>query len=269
MFSVVIPVGPSRNGRRALGSLEQAGLSEGDQVIVVGDGHRPEVDAFSDRLPLNITSTPQVSGANNARNLGASLADQPYLCFLDDDDEYLPNALEALRSMIDAKPDVAVWSLSWKMASKRSMPRARRKEHLSEPDICRRNVAGGCSSMVIKSTAFRKVGGFDPEMKSMQDWDLWLRLACLFPLQLTAEPYILYHDHDAPRISTNPAARLAGLERLLKKNTSHWSASVCAFHRARLAAELFRADQGSWWSIFQIRAPIASLCFACKALCLS
>ncbi|MGJ8648982.1 MAG: glycosyltransferase family A protein [Opitutaceae bacterium] len=266
MFSIIIPIGPARNGLHALCSLVSAGLDEGDQVIVVGDGHQPEVNAFSDKLPIRIASTPEISGANAARNLGAGLADQPYICFLDDDDEYLPNAIETLHSLIAARPDVVVWSLSWEMASKRSMPRARRKEKLSEIDICRQNVAGGCSSMVVKAGAFQEVGGFDPKMKSMQDWDLWLRLSVNQSITLTQEPLILYRDHDQARISTNTAARTAGLERLYSKHFKNWSNSVRAFHQARLAAERYKSKEGSWFSIFKWQAPLASLAFALRAI---
>ncbi|MGJ8638327.1 MAG: glycosyltransferase family 2 protein [Opitutaceae bacterium] len=264
MFSIVIPIGPNRDGVHALRSLQLSGVESEDEVIVVGDGFLPDVKEDYG-LPLLIMSTLEQAGANSARNYGAKMATQPYLCFLDDDDEHLPNALKRLREIVAHDASVSVWSLTWMMLSGRPMPTARGAKQINEADICRRNFAGGCSSMLLKRDSFWDAGGFDDQMKSMQDWDLWLRLSRHQSIEFTSEPLILYRDHGEARISTNVTARIAGLERLYYKHSTNWSKSVRAFHKARLAAECYKSKEGSWFSIFHWRAPLASLAFALKS----
>jgi len=266
MFSVVIPIGPNRDARHALGSLLQSGLTEADEVLLIGDGFTPAISEEFKCLPITLHTTHGALGANVARNLGAEKATQPYLCFLDDDDEYLPGALTQLRMTLLSRPSLAVCSLSWKMLSGRLMPNKRVKKQFTENDIWKRNIAGGCSSMVLKKSAFEDVDGFDPDMKSMQDWDLWIRLSRQFPINIIVEPHILYRDHDGARISTNRTRKIAGLMRLLEKNMSSWPNRVCAFHRARIASLRFVAGEVSWFSIFQPKAPLASMVFAFKVL---
>jgi GT2 family glycosyltransferase len=267
MFSIIIPIGLGRDGRHALGSLLNSGLEEKDEVIVVGDGHLPSVHEFNQTLRLKIIQTPTAGGANQARNLGVQHASQPYLCFLDDDDAHLPHCLDRLRKCFQQNKEIGVWSLNWRTPSSSRIPFGRQKKILKEKHIWKRNVAGGCSSMVLRRDSFDAAGGFDDAMQSMQDWDLWLRLIRRSAIHLIQEPCILYRDHDGPRISTNQVTRIAGLTRLLKKHGSYWPAGVYAFHQARLASERYRAGEGASVSIFQARAPLASFYFGFKALC--
>ena len=48
--------------------------------------------------------------------------------------------------------------------------------------------------MVLTRDAFDKAGRFDPEMASMQDWDLWLRVALIKPIHVLADAYVIYED---------------------------------------------------------------------------
>lgn len=266
-ISIIIPVGPGRDAATALGSLQQAGIRGTDEVLLVGDGHLPAVDpALRDALPLRCLQLAAPAGANAARNHGAEAASHGVLAFLDDDDGYLPQALDATRSASAGQLDAAAWSLAWTIASGKRQPMLRRPARLNESDIWKRNFAGGCSSMVVRRAAFLNVGKFDPAMRSMQDWDLWLRLCRSGIVYTVREPCVFYRDHAGPRISTSLNARIAGLERLLSKHAAHWPRPVTGFHRARLGAVRFRAGIGSWWAIFQPAAPLASLYFALQAL---
>lgn len=280
-ISIIIPVGPGRDARTALGSLAAAGA--GDEVIVVGDGHLPDLYThFGKGLPLRVLQTPIKGGANAARNLGAATAENHWLAFLDDDDAYLSDALARMRKAVAlsstgslsppvapspvALPPPVAFSLGWRIASGRRQWFARRPAVLSERHLRRRNVAGGCSSLLVRKEALDRIGGFDATMPAMQDWDVWLRLARMGPIHTLAEPCVLYHDHAGPRISTNLDARIAGFERLLQKYGSDWSARVVAFHRSRLAAWRWRNGLGPLLGILEPRAPLASVLFALQAI---
>jgi glycosyltransferase involved in cell wall biosynthesis len=266
MFSIIIPVGPGRDAQEALSSLLTAGIDASDEVIVVGDGHSLQLDEAFNSLSIILTATAEPKGANAARNLGASMASGDILCFLDDDDQYERNALVQLKSVISKNPISNVWSLGWCFLSERRSRSGRRPSQLCEQNIWKRNIAGGCSSMVLRKSIFVECGGFDESMASMQDWDYWLRLSRMTPISTVQGSAIIYNDSESPRISTNQTARISGLTRLLEKNASHWPKPVIAFHQARLAAVKFRTGTASWWSIFQIHAPLESSLFALREL---
>ena len=266
MLSIIIPVGPGRDAHQALSSLLTIGLDPSDEVIVVGDGHSLQLDEAFQSLQITLAATSEPMGANAARNLGARMATGEVLCFLDDDDQYEANYLAEIRSAVVDDTKSGAWSLGYRFLSGRNRGRDRRPSQISENCIQRRNIAGGCSCMVLRKATFVESGGFDDAMASMQDWDFWIRLSRITSITTIKEPLIIYNDSESPRISTNQAARISGLTRLLEKNAAHWPKPVIAFHEARLAAAKFSQGTGKWFDIFHWHAPVASLAFACKAL---
>lgn len=268
MFSIIIPVGPGRDATRALSSLAASGLGIEDEVIVVVDGHVLDIESYELTFKVILQSTPKSIGVSAARNLGVRLSHNPYICFLDDDDAHLPGTLSKLRELVDCDLACKAWSLGWRMHSGRRVVHGRKSLPLfMECDsILKRNLAGGCSSMLVHRDVFEEALGFDEKMTCMEDWDFWLRIQKITKLCCTHGEWIEYFDHDQPRLSTSLSKRITGLEQLLEKHGSTWPTEVCSFHRARLAAEYYRKGESSWLSIFQPQAPIASMLFACKAL---
>ena len=266
MFSVVIPVGPGRDASDALASLGGAGLRENDEVILVGDGHVPDVAPPFAGLPLRILSLRECGGANAARNEGARAAGCPWVCFLDDDDAYAEGFLDVVRERVTERPEALAWSAGWRIQSGQRVRFARRPAVMRESHLWKRNHAGGCSSMIVQRGLLDDLGGFDEAMPSMQDWDMWLRIARQHGIYVLNDPLVLYNDHAGPRISTNPEARLAGLERLLQKHGGRWPRSVRAFHRARFQSERCAAGKCAWTAVPQVGAPLASLYFLARAL---
>jgi len=265
MFSIIIPVGPGRTAEAALNSLEEAGLTAQDEVILVGDGHEVPIPETLRHLPVRSLQTKGKQGANAARNLGAEAANQDVLCFLDDDDAYLPGALTYIRKQVPDAKHTAAWSLAWDTVGpgkKGSHPW--QYSILREKAIMRRNRAGGCSSLVIRKTTFNRVLGFDDKMASMQDWDFWLRLSRETRVRILRKKCILYDNRGKDRISLNREARIEGLSRLLRKHGGNWPRRVVAFHQARIDGERYKARQVGLFYIPKFWAPLASLCLLFK-----
>lgn len=266
-FSIIIPVGPGRNAVVALESLRAAGLEAGDEVLVIGDGHRPVVPETHGSLPLRVEKVEPGSGANAARNHGAVIAENDIFCFLDDDDAYAGSALSVLKRRIQEQPESRAWSLGWRFRSGRSNRSSRaRPDSMDESHLRKRNRVGGCSSMVLRRDAFEQAGGFDREMPALQDWDLWWRVAQAGPIRVLHDIEVCYEDRHADRISRNAERRIAGFERLLEKYGADWTPAELAFHQSRLAATRFAAGSGPWTQILQWRAPLASLYFIWQAV---
>jgi glycosyltransferase involved in cell wall biosynthesis len=78
-----------------------------DELIVIDDGSRDAtvsvMDGYVDRVRFESQDN---QGPSVARNHGIRLATGDYIAFLDDDDEYLPHHVHAMRTVLDHCPDV-------------------------------------------------------------------------------------------------------------------------------------------------------------------
>jgi glycosyltransferase involved in cell wall biosynthesis len=106
-FSVIIPChngGP--NSLRALHSVFHQSLKP-YETIVVDDGSTDDgIDQIRALYPWVVVHSQPQSGAAVARNVGSSLARGDWIAYLDADDVWSPNHLEALAEAAQAFPDV-------------------------------------------------------------------------------------------------------------------------------------------------------------------
>ncbi|MCC5846407.1 MAG: glycosyltransferase [Verrucomicrobia bacterium] len=262
MFSLLIPLAPDRTAAAALASLTAAGLTEQDEVLLIGDGFEPSLEVPALPGPHRVLRS-SGGGANAARNFGAAMATQPWLCFLDDDDVYLPGALTRLRAWIADHPRDRLVCLNARLKSGKRPPF--QKNPLNWHDLKRRNLAGTASSMVIRKDLFDPMGGFDEEMVSMQDWEFWMRLSGIAPIPVLKPACVLYDDLGLNRISRNLDKRIRGFEQLIEKRSFMWDAKTLAFHHARLQFFRHLAGQAPRKSIWHKNAPLASLYYTLRA----
>lgn len=96
---------------RALASIRSQGLLPGDEVLVVGDGHRPAAEAAfaASGLPgryLVGPATPAgpAAGGGSQRDFALPSARGTHLLWMDDDDVYTPHALAAVRAAAAEHP---------------------------------------------------------------------------------------------------------------------------------------------------------------------
>jgi glycosyltransferase involved in cell wall biosynthesis len=108
-LSVIIPTRGRPTLSRALLSVHNAGIGPQDEVLVVGDGPQPVAQAicsdFGSRIPVTYMKGPQTFCWGHAqRNFGMTRATKQTLMFLDDDDEYVTNAIGLARSAANSNP---------------------------------------------------------------------------------------------------------------------------------------------------------------------
>ncbi len=108
-FSVIIPTynRPNLLGRALKSAL--ANLQPGDEIIVVDDGseldYSPLLSEFDDeRIHYHKIAN---GGVSVARNHALDTAKNPYIAFLDDDDEWYDNHLSLHRSVYASLPGIA------------------------------------------------------------------------------------------------------------------------------------------------------------------
>lgn len=187
--SIVIPV---YNGANFLGEAIRSALSQtydNVEIVVVNDGSTDGgptervARAFGDRI--RYFSKPN-GGVATALNRGIQEMTGDYFSWLSHDDLYLPDKLsvqiEALAQMPDPRrcilySDYGVFTADPEAAAPYVLP------HVSPQDfryfITTANGVHGCTLLVPRE-AFAEHGGFDPALRTTQDYDLWFRMAATF-----------------------------------------------------------------------------------------
>jgi SAM-dependent methyltransferase len=109
-LSIVVPTCGRASLKQTLESILAGPLEPNDEVIVVGDGPQPAARAIVSGLPVAfqvhyVTARATRSFGGHQRNVGMGMAQGTHVLFMDDDDVYLPGALNIIRSALAQAPD--------------------------------------------------------------------------------------------------------------------------------------------------------------------
>jgi glycosyltransferase involved in cell wall biosynthesis len=185
--AVIIPFyNGSRWIERALLSVFQQTVPA-DEVVVVNDGSSVEEQAalhdVGARYPIRIIDKPN-GGQGSARNAGVDACSSEYLCFLDQDDFYLPDHIEVLVRDIPMNEQNFgfVYGDCMEADGEGNIIRPSMvKEHSVHPkhsivDLLRSDMFILPSASMIDRKAYQAVGGFDEQFTGYEDDDLFMRL---------------------------------------------------------------------------------------------
>jgi glycosyltransferase involved in cell wall biosynthesis len=249
--SVVIPVF-NRPGavRRAIESV-LAQTRQDFEIIVVDD-------ASTDGTPAAVTAIgdPRVRVVRHERNLGGSAArntgirsgSAPFVAFLDSDDEWMPDKLARQLEVFErsASTLALVYTGCVRVFANgdviRFIPR-------HDPNLTRslltENVIGETSLGMVRRSALEAIGGFDENLPSCQDLDLWLRLSERFGVGFIPEALVrVSKGDDRDRISASVARTVWGRE------------LYCHKHRAEMTRQgvlYLHLRETGWWQQRRVR----------------
>ena len=224
--SVVIPT----HDRGALltrtlaGALTQTGVDV--EVIVVDDG---SCDDTSERLAaipdarLRVFRHERAQGVAHARNRGIEEARGEWIGFLDDDDVWAPDKLRGqLDAAARARADIAyaaavVVDESYRMIDVHPAPSGDAMPGLI---LRRQMIPGGCSNLIARAELVRSVGGFDPKLSMLADWDMWIRLMLRGRAAASPELSVGYVMHATGMSLTKLDVTIAEIERVEEKHAA-------------------------------------------------
>jgi glycosyltransferase involved in cell wall biosynthesis len=205
MVEVTVVV-PTRNRaamlRQALGSVAaQRGVDL--EAVVVDDGSTDATPAVvtgmgDRRLRLIRHQHPQ--GVSAARNRGVAEAGGRWVAFLDDDDVWAPEKLAS--QLAAAERDDRAWAVTGAVSVDDGL-RVLAGEPPLVPerivaDLDRYNsVPAGASNVLVRAELLAVTGGFDPRLRHMADWDLWIRLGRAGLPATVPRPLLAYRLHRA------------------------------------------------------------------------
>lgn len=210
--SVVIP---TKNRFASLWSAISSVVSQGGsirQIIVVDDGSCDLTSKSYDLLRsfdsrIEILSTGGPSGGAVARNMGAKSAKCEYIAFLDDDDIWLERKVDRqLAFLIKHKSCGAVLCPELRLNTKTGHFSRVKQSAVDRTRLIAHFPCPGTSCLMMRRPLFDLVGGFNPTLQRLQDWDFYLRLASVTKIGFIRDPLTLYIDHAGDQISKSNSA---------------------------------------------------------------
>ncbi|MDP4978304.1 MAG: glycosyltransferase [Desulfobacterales bacterium] len=193
------------------------------ELIVVDDGstdRTPQIlDAYGDRLRVIRQANQGVSAARN-RGIGASSG--PLIALLDSDDIWLPGKLSVQVDFFRKNPAALICQTEeiWIRNGLRVNPG---KRHRKPSGVIFERSLDLClvspSAVMVRRALLEVVGLFDENLPACEDYDLWLRVGCRFPVHLIDKPLTIKrggHEDQLSRQSSLDRYRIRSLVKLIE-----------------------------------------------------
>ncbi|MBD2464447.1 glycosyltransferase [Oscillatoria sp. FACHB-1407] len=197
-ISVITPVyNGEKTIRETIASVLNQTFTDFEYIIIndSSDDQTLEIIASFSDPRIQVFSYPK-GNLPISRNRGITHASGEYLAFLDADDVWTPDKLEAQLNALKANPEAAV-AYSWTDYIDEYSQFLRVGSHFTAnqdvyAQLLLMNFIENGSNTLIKAEAIAQVGGFDPNLPSAEDWDMWLRLAAQYPFVAVPKVQVLY-----------------------------------------------------------------------------
>jgi len=193
--SVVIP---AYNAAWSVGRAIESVLAQGFrdfELIVVDDGSTDSTAAvlshFGDELRVLSKTN---GGLSSARNAGIQASRGSYVAFLDADDWWLPDKLERQVALMRSRPELAFCSTAARIEGPNGESLGEWRcggdtgAALEAIFAVNAFVAGSGSAVFARRDALDRAGGFDESLHSLEDIDMWMRLAAVGAYACVADP---------------------------------------------------------------------------------
>lgn len=207
LVSIIIPC--YRQGHYLGAAIESAlGQSYPSiQVVVVNDGSDDDTEAVAARYAGRITYVFKPNGGlSSARNAGILAAEGDYLHFLDADDLLHPEAIASLVEAMDGK--CRRFCIIGHQNFERDIDPDPAAGHLVPvsfacfPHLIQKNIFP-VHSVLCRRDMVTEAEGFDENLRSCEDWDLWIRLGFDGAEPVTVQRVGAYYRRYANSMSTN------------------------------------------------------------------
>src|SRR5258708_7920750 len=180
---------------RASASARAAGTNI--EVVVVDDASTDETAGVCRTLSwINYVRVERNQGVAGARNVGLLASRGEYVTFLDDDDLRLPNSLDEQIKFLEADKQAgliygqAIYGDQSGQSANKIYPLACPQGDLFWNLLGQNFIP--CGSAVFRRSCLNSVGLLDDDLPGLDDWDLWIRIAELYPIIALEKPGMVW-----------------------------------------------------------------------------
>jgi glycosyltransferase involved in cell wall biosynthesis len=184
-----------------------------DEVIVVDDGSTDDTAEVAIALGAKVIRRVN-GGISAARNTGIQNALCDWIALLDADDLWAPQKLE--RQVACIRPEtVLVYTGARLFDDKGSRGESRAIDPTKATKMLRYCNPIIPSSVLVWRGAAMRGGGFREDIRTCEDWEMWVRLLKLGQFGAVTEPLTEYYLH-AESLSADPEAMLRSLDLIIE-----------------------------------------------------
>ncbi len=195
------------------------------ELIIVDDA---STDETTELLSLYGSASRTITlsrnqGVSAARNTGIRNSDSPWVAFLDSDDQWLPQKLEKQVRYLHRYPQSQILFTDeiWIRHGRRVNPGKKHRKHegwIFQPSLSLCLMAP--STTMIRREVFETTGLFDESLPVCEDYDLWLRAAARFPVNLLDEKLMIRYGGHSDQLSSrswgNDRYRVQSLQKIIR-----------------------------------------------------
>jgi len=174
-----------------------------DEIIVVDDCSRNGnviVEICNKYDKVNFIRNNENLGLAGSRNVGVKCSSSEIVSFLDADDQYHYKKIEIQLPFLDINSAVSTDCISLREGAEKSkidIPEVIPFKKYTSPyqNLLFNRLVG--ASLMIKTDTLKKIGGYDSDLRSVEDFELWLRLLSNnITVYAVSLPLYLYYDTD-------------------------------------------------------------------------
>jgi glycosyltransferase involved in cell wall biosynthesis len=189
------------------------------ECIVVDDGS-PVLPSLPPDQRVRLVPRAQNRGAAAARNDGVAAARGMFVAFLDDDDVWIPDRLQAITGALDRAPVVICWS-----------------RYFDAPPTSGRWLAGDVRDTILEgmtpsvgATVVRRdvIPRFDERFQAYEDVEWWLRLSACAEVTTVPANAHLVRRHSGTRARPGLRRWVAGNQLLLATHAEYFDDHTAA-----------------------------------------
>lgn len=226
---------------------------ENIEIIVIDDGSKDASKEILQSYGDKITTVFQENaGVSAARNNGFKNSVGKYIAFLDADDVWFPEKIAKQVELFEKEKDlglvhVGVEEIDGEGNSLRIILDGMEGDVSHEFLLFERSVVlGGGSGMMIPREVFEKIGGFDLNLLTSADWDLFYRISKDHKIGFVPEVLLKYRMHGSNmhgNIKRMEREMLYGYEKAFKNGAEVDEKKCYGNLHLTLAGSYFQAGQ--------------------------
>lgn len=202
-FSIIIPLyNKEKNIKETILSVLAQTVSD-FEIIIVNDGSTDASESIvktiiDERIKLFTTIN---KGVSIARNFGAENAQSEYIAFLDGDDYWYPFYLEEQSRLISKYFKESIFCTAQEVCKNNKIfAKNYSIEYNNKNDgvfnffrASRLDSIIHTSSVILRKRIFKSLGGFNPNIISGQDTDLWIRIGLKYSVVFSKKICVKYN----------------------------------------------------------------------------